>query len=119
MKKMIVSIRDVKTREYLGLVQVVNWDDAKRSFMGLCMEPKSPLYRFPRDFRLHVVGEFDVSSGKITATETVEDITPYDHVEHLINKRERAELADYKADESMRASVDYFKNVGKSPAASV
>ncbi|WNK13373.1 MAG: nonstructural protein [Microvirus sp.] len=112
MKKMLVSIKDVKTGEYLGLVQAVNVNDAQRSFMALCMEPKSPLYRFPRDYQLHNLGEFDNCTGDIDGLTKIEDLTPYEFVDGLVRRRDAAELADYKLDESMRASVDYFKNQG-------
>lgn len=103
MKKTIVSIRDVKTGEYLSLVLVKNHLEAKRAFLGLCFEPKSPLYRFPRDYQLHVIGEFNVTLGGIVGTDHIEDITPYTEVDELVSKRDRAELADFKADEALGA----------------
>lgn len=109
--KMIVSIRDVKTQEYLGLVQVKNVPEAIRQFVGLCLDPRSPMYRFPRDYQVHHLGSFDVDTGKITPLELVADLTPYTHIDELVTKRERAELADYKSSEAMRESVDYFKNL--------
>lgn len=104
MKKTIVSIRDVKTGEYLSLVLVKNHLEAKRAFLGLVHEPKSPLYRFPRDYHLHVIGEFNMLLGGITGTEHIEDITPYAEVDELVLKRERLDVEDFK-------SAEYFRKL--------
>lgn len=113
MKRMVVSIRDVKTGEYLGLVQVKNQAEAERSFLSLCMDPKSPMYRFPRDYHLHLVGGFDPETGKLAGVDDgVKDLTPYTVIDELVTKREAIVMADWKASEGMAQSVDYFKRIG-------
>lgn len=108
-KKLLVSIRDVKVGEYLGLVQVRNTAEAERQFMALCMDSKSPMYSFPRDFQMHQVGTFDPESGVIEPCASV-DLTPYTRVDELVARREREETTDFKLNDGMRKAVEYYRN---------
>lgn len=89
MTRLVVSIRDVKVGEYMSLVVVKNVGEAERAFQNLCMEPRSPLHRFPRDYQMHQVGTFNPESGEISGI-SVKDVTPYSWIDEKEAERVHA-----------------------------
>jgi len=63
---LIVSIYDKKAKSYvLGLGLARNSAIAVRDFSQACTNPESNFNKFPEDYELHCIGEFNEESGKI------------------------------------------------------
>lgn len=66
MKVLIFAIRDVKAAAYLRPFFSQNHQVAMRDCTSACRNPESPFVKFPTDFELYQLGEFDDESGLIT-----------------------------------------------------
>lgn len=94
-KKLVVSVRDVKVGEYRSLVQVGSRAEGEHQFMGLLIDPKSPCHRFPRDYQLHHLGNFNTITGVLEpAVDATLDITPYVLVDELVESNKA--VSDFK-----------------------
>lgn len=89
MKRLMVSIRDVKVGEYLGITLTKNTAEAQRHFLTLVNHEGAILNKFPRDYQLHIVGTFDTELGACCPGINVEDITPYCEVDLALQVRDQ------------------------------
>lgn len=62
----ITAVKDVKSDSYLQPQFVRSLPDALRAWEVVANEGDSLVSRFPDDFYLHHLGEFDVNTGVIT-----------------------------------------------------
>jgi len=69
MLKTIYCVQDVKTNIFGAPFISVNEGSAVRSFEYACNDPSSDVGRFPHDFRLYRLGEFDDSTGQINSVD--------------------------------------------------
>jgi len=60
-------ILDIKSKIYNSPHFLINDAVAIRQFQIVIMDKESMLSKFPEDYRLYCVGEFDMLSGKIKA----------------------------------------------------
>lgn len=63
----IFALRDVKSDSYGGLLCLPTAGIAMRGLMEILANPESPLSKYPDDYSLYELGEFDPSSGMVTA----------------------------------------------------
>lgn len=75
-KMYICAIYDKKAETYQpdAAFFVINKVHATRMFMDACKNDKSPMFKYPEDFRLDCLGFVDVKTGKITKVETIETL---------------------------------------------
>lgn len=64
-RDLIVSVYDHKQRAYSSPVVCKNAADGVRSFLHGRSDPQSMLSKFPEDYELHSLGEFDSETGRI------------------------------------------------------
>lgn len=62
----ITAVRDVKSDTYLQPQFNRSLPDAMRSWEVVCNEGDSLVSRFPDDFYLHHLGDFDIATGVLT-----------------------------------------------------
>lgn len=77
----ITAIWDSKARVYSQAVVFANVPEAIRAFGVACSDANSPFRRWPGDYELHLVGEFDPESGKVTSVEWDTLAVPADFIE--------------------------------------
>lgn len=63
MKKPIFSIYDEKAETFCNPFVHINVATAQRDFLHACQDDQSELGRYPADYTLYHVGEFDESKG--------------------------------------------------------
>jgi len=63
MRMFIMSVRDVKADQFSRPFFALALGEALRTFQMECENPESMLHRFPDDFRLFRIGEFNQGSG--------------------------------------------------------
>lgn len=66
----IFSIRDLKAGQYGQPFAFQNRGVAMRTFSNWCANPESFFSKFPSDFELFELGEFDLITGKYTELPT-------------------------------------------------
>ncbi|WNK13662.1 MAG: nonstructural protein [Microvirus sp.] len=71
---LMCSIYDVKANMYHFPFAASNREVAKRQFAATVSDPASMLSKFPADFILQVVGEYDDSSASIQPYEAVDNL---------------------------------------------
>lgn len=71
MKLLAFSVRDVKAEHFNRPMFVNAVGEAMRGFQMECQDPESMLHRFPDDFTLFKVGEFDQVTGYLEACDPV------------------------------------------------
>lgn len=87
MKRLIVSIKDVKLGEFLGLSIVKNVEEAHRHFLEMLNAPSSRLNAYPADYQMWRLGDLDTETGVINAG-IPGDLTPYSEVGVFLRDRE-------------------------------
>lgn len=70
----IVVVKDVKTPCYLQPYAVKSVQDALRSWDVLVNEGDSTISRFPNDFRLLHIADFDTEHGELHILERPQDL---------------------------------------------
>lgn len=65
MKKLLMSIRDVKADNFTSVWQSDNIATAMRTFVDVAHDAQSFVCRYPEDFGLYRLGEFDSTTGVI------------------------------------------------------
>lgn len=71
MRKCIVVIEDKKAGSFENPVCMPNVVVANRYFNQLCSDPKSPFAKWPEDFRLVKIADYDDMTGQITPHQPV------------------------------------------------
>ena len=61
----IYSVRDTKSSMFLSLMESNNDDIAKRRFSISLQDTNLLMHKFPEDFELYRMGDFDPSDGQI------------------------------------------------------
>lgn len=82
MNKIVVSVRDLKSKEYLYLLHFKTPDEAKRFYTDVLKDPRSVINKHPRDYALHQIATFNTESGVMTP-QLMEDHTPYDVLDNM------------------------------------
>lgn len=91
MTKKIYSIRDSKS-EIFNLPFFQNTHgEAERSFRETANDPKTLLNKYPEDYDLYYLGEYDESTGKLDVKESAEHIIK---AIHCVKKASSTELMD-------------------------
>lgn len=62
----LVTVYDTKAQAHLGVHVARTTAEALRQFESSCKSPDSNFYKFPSDFILFELGEFDEVTGKLT-----------------------------------------------------
>lgn len=70
----IYSIRDAKTQFFSAPFYNHTHGEAERNFKTACNDQQSNLSKFPEDYDLYHIGEYDDNTGKITPRDTPEHI---------------------------------------------
>lgn len=65
MKKPMFSVHDIKAQTFGNPFTSTNQNTAMRDFHAACNDQNSQLYKYPNDFTLYEVGEFDDYTGII------------------------------------------------------
>jgi len=63
----LFSVRDIKGYSFAAPMAIPSVGIAKRSFLEACAAPSGPLYKYPEDYQLYQVGEFDPNCGELKA----------------------------------------------------
>lgn len=63
----LFAVRDVKADAFGSPMSIATKGLALRSFGDACVAPNSELCRFPDDYMLYELGEYDPNSGQITS----------------------------------------------------
>lgn len=66
----LFALKDVKAGTFGNPLSFVNRGVALRSLGEAASSPESALNKFPHDFQLFALGEFDQFSGKLTLLDT-------------------------------------------------
>lgn len=66
----LFAVRDVKADSFGSPMAIATKGLAIRSFSDACHSPKSELSRYPNDYMLYELGEYEPNSGKITSHAT-------------------------------------------------
>lgn len=70
----LVAVKDQKADVYLRPNFQSNLADALRSWETVANEGESMITKFPNDFRLHHLGDFDAASGVLTVLDSPRDL---------------------------------------------
>lgn len=70
----IFSIRDSKGEMYNQPFLKKTMGEAERDFHQLCQDEKSMVWKYPDDFDLYYLGDFDDQSGKLSSLATPQHI---------------------------------------------
>lgn len=65
MKRKIFSIYDVKAQTHGTPFFFLHKGEALRAFMSVTNDPGTSINKYPADFKLHMLGEYDDQSGKL------------------------------------------------------
>lgn len=71
MKYNLYAIKDSKAGYFADIFQLPNNAIALRKFSEVCTEEKSDLHKYPEDFALYIVGNYDSETGKVTGCEPI------------------------------------------------
>ena len=69
MKRKLYSLEDTKAQCFGPITTARTDGEATRHVIEAVSDPKSMLYKYPQDYRLVRIGEFDDNTGKITGTD--------------------------------------------------
>ncbi len=67
----VFSVFDVKAAAYGQPMFMPSNGIALRTFGEVCLNPESPMFKYPEDFALYEVGSWDPSSGVLTTMNPV------------------------------------------------
>lgn len=65
MKHLLVAVYDSAARAFLPPVVSPSEAMALRGWSNACNDPKSDFHRYPEDYSLHVIGEYDDGTGEL------------------------------------------------------
>ena len=82
----LVSVVDKKAEAFGPVFTSKNVAIATRDFSQACQDPQSNLNKFPEDYELILLGEFDETSGKIKPIEPHRIITT---ASNFVNKEDK------------------------------
>lgn len=63
----LLAVRDVKVGAYQRVYGVNHLVDFERELVDVVNNPKTMFYKFPGDYQLHEVGQWDEQTGKLVA----------------------------------------------------
>jgi len=67
-KLLALSVYDSKTEEYTTPHYAKTNGEAIRSFEQVCKDPNTNLNKYPSDFSLELIGEFNTATSQFTST---------------------------------------------------
>lgn len=70
----VFSIRDTKAEVFNPPFFKSTHGEAERDFRSLCNDPKSMPNKYPDDFELYYVGDFDDQTGLMSPTSVVQSV---------------------------------------------
>lgn len=71
----IYGIRDTKTEIFNNPFFNHSHGEAERNFTDLVNDPQSQVNRYPEDFDLYFMGEYETKTGKISPLDTPQHMT--------------------------------------------
>lgn len=63
----LFAVRDVKADAFGAPMSIATEGLARRSFLEACHNPQSELAKYPTDYQLYQLGEYDPNSGLLSA----------------------------------------------------
>lgn len=66
----LYTVYDSKVEAYMKPFFLRNKGEALRSWIEICNDPQSQMFKYPSDFTLFEIGEFDENTGKVTPHKT-------------------------------------------------
>lgn len=88
MSKVLCTVLDVKAEVFNPPVVFESANDAKRAFFDACSDTNTMLGRHPEDFKMFMVGEFDVCTGVLGL---VDRVAVTDGLEFLMEKKQNGD----------------------------
>lgn len=85
MKTVLLSVFDKKSKDFGPIYTAKNQATATREFINACQE-NTNWKKYPEDFCLCQVGEFDTETGKVTPLESTKVIA---EAENFVEKEEK------------------------------
>lgn len=86
MKQKVYSIFDEKAQAYMRPFYFNHHGEALRAFQSSCSEKDGNLSKFPGDFKIYCLGEFEPISGKFTSyKEPIFLANATDYVKEVVN----------------------------------
>lgn len=76
MKRKLFAVYDLKAQFYGNPFLFTHKGEAIRAFMTACGDPQTNMYRYPEDYQLFYLGEYDDTTGRFAGLP---------HPEHLNN----------------------------------
>lgn len=98
MQLKIFSIRDAKGETYNTPFFQKTHGEAERTFRELANDEKSMICKYPDDFDLYCVGEFDTETGNIISLPTPQHLIKGVNVKRPINAPEFAQAIPVNKD---------------------
>lgn len=68
------AIRDAKSEAFLNPFFKITHGEAERDFHQAVNDPQTSLNKYPEDFDLYYLGQYDDRSGKLTSLDTPQHI---------------------------------------------
>jgi len=63
----LYAVRDVKADAFGAPMSIATEGLARRSFIEACSDPRSDLAKYPTDYQLYELGQYDPNSGLLVA----------------------------------------------------
>lgn len=70
----LYSIRDQKAEIFNVPFMKKTHGEAERDFKSLCNDPQSTVSKYPEDFDLYYIGDYDDNTGKIMPLDTPQHV---------------------------------------------
>lgn len=80
----IYSLRDVKAGYYMNMVILRNAVEAARFFLAIIEDKRSPIAKYPKDYAIFEMAQFNQTTGHITPLTHPLDVTPHSEVDSAI-----------------------------------
>lgn len=74
MIKLIFTVYDSAAQAFLSTFEARTIEEATRMFRVTVNNPESQIHKFPEDYTLFLVGEFDQSTGILTGLATPQNL---------------------------------------------
>lgn len=103
--KKVFSVYDQKAESYGAPTFLETEGMALRAFSDVCADVKSPFAKYPEDFSLHLLGEYEPNSGKMIPLAQPKFLySAASVVSQLKMSREEVDAAALKAGRSVNGS---------------
>lgn len=79
----VYAIYDSKARAFMQPFFSMNHDTARRATAVAVNDPQSMLYKFPEDYTLHALGQFEDENGAFLLTKVPENLGPVANLKEI------------------------------------